>query len=213
MRDTDRLIEELSREAKPVKPLAPPLIRATGLLAALSVAMAAFAAFAGNIDETLAHFPNVRFALELVGALTAGVAGIVAAVVLSIPGRAQAWVYLPLPGIVLWLIGGGLECYRQVNDLGYVPASLFASRDCFLFIVSAGVPAAAAVYVFLRRNLSVEAVRVTVLATLGTALLAATLLQFVHAHGTNPIDFGTHIVAVILLTLFAAAVARLEFRR
>jgi TctA family transporter len=159
------------------------------------------------------HFANARFALELIGALTAGIAAIVAAVMLSIPGRAQAWAYLPLPGLGLWLIGGGLECYRQVGELGYVPVSMFASKDCFLFIVSVGLPTAAATYIFLRRHLSVDAVRVIALATLGAALLAATLLQFVHAHGTNPVDFATHIVAVTLLTLLAAAVARVEFRR
>jgi hypothetical protein len=213
MRDTDKLIEELSRDAAPVKPLASPLARAGLLLAGLIAAMTAFVAYGGHVEETMPHFANARFALELIGALTAGIAAIVAAVMLSIPGRAQAWAYLPLPGLVLWLIGGGLECYRQVGELGYVPVSLFASKDCFLFIVSVGLPTAAATYIFLRRHLSVDAVRVIALATLGAALLAATLLQFVHAHGTNPVDFATHIVAVTLLTLLAAAVARVEFRR
>jgi Negative regulator of sigma F len=213
MRDTDKLIEELSRDAAPVKPLASPLARAGLLLAGLIAAMTAFAAFSGHVEETIAHLAaNARFALELAGALTAGIAAIVAAVMLSIPGRAQSWAYLPLPGIALWLIGGGLECYRQVDELSYVPVSMFASKDCFLFIVSVGLPTAAATYLFLRRHLSVDAVRVIALATLGAALLAATLLQFIHAHGTNPVDFATHIVAVTLLTL-TAAVARLEFRR
>lgn len=213
MRDTDKLIEHLSQQASPVKPLAPPLARAVRLAAGLIAVMAAFAVFGGHVDETLAHLSNSRFALELAGALIAGIAAIVAALMLSVPGRAPAWAYLPLPGIVLWLLGGGLECYHQVDELGYVPISLFASRDCFVFIVSIGLPAAAATYIALRRHLSVNAVRVTALVTLGAALLAAALLQFVHAHGTNPVDFGTHIVAVVLLTLLAATVARIEFRR
>ncbi len=213
MRDTDKLIEELSGDAKPVKPLAPPLRRAGLLLASLIAAMAAFATFGGHVGETIAHFSNTRFVLELIGSLAAGIGAIIAAVMLSIPGRAQSWVYLPLPGVFLWLIGGGLECYRQVDELGYVPVSLFASRDCFIFIVGVGLPAAAAAYLFLRRHLSVDAVRVTALATLGAALLAAALLQFIHAHGTNPVDFGTHVVAVTLLTLLATTVARIDYRR
>jgi hypothetical protein len=90
---------------------------------------------------------------------------------------------------------------------------MFASSNCFIFITTVGVPAAAATYVFLHRHLAVDAVRVMAMATLGAALLAATLLQFVHAHGTNPVDFGTHIIAVTLLMLFASAIARFEFRR
>lgn len=213
MRDTEKLIDELSRDAKPVKPLASPVLRATALLTAIIAAMAAYAAFGGHVSETIAQLSNTLFALELVGALTAGIGAIVAAVMLSVPGRPQAWAHLPLPGIILWLVGGGLECYRQVDELGYVPTSMFASSNCFIFIITVGVPAAAATYVFLRRHLAVDAVRVMAMATLGAALLAATLLQFVHAHGTNPVDFGTHIIAVTLLMLFASAIARFEFRR
>jgi hypothetical protein len=79
--------------------------------------------------------------------------------------------------------------------------------------MTVGLPTAAATYNLLRRHLTVDTVRVTAMATLGAALLAATLLQFVHAHGTNPVDFLTHVVAVTLLMLTAAALARLEYRR
>lgn len=213
MRDTDKLIETLAQDAKPVKPLAPPLMRAGLLLAMLFAAMGALAAYGGHVEETLAHLAGMPFALELIGALIAGVGAVVAAVMLSVPGRARAWLYLPVPGLALWLAGGGLECYRQVGELGYVQTSLFASQDCFFFIVGAGLPSAAASYIFLRRHLSVDAVRVTALAGLGAALLAAALLQFIHAHGTNPVDFGTHVVAVALLMLLAMAVGRLKRRR
>ncbi|MFM9862768.1 MAG: NrsF family protein [Micropepsaceae bacterium] len=212
MRDTDKLIEDLAAGAKPVKPLASPLTRASVLLAGLLAAMATLAAFGGHVTETFAHLTHMPFTLELGGALFAGIGAIAAAIALSIPGRSQVWAYLPLPGLALWLAGGGLECYRQVSDLGYTPASLFDSTDCFFFIVGAGLPTAAASYIFLRRHLSIDSVRVTALATLGSALLAAALLQFIHAHGTNPVDFATHIVAVILLMLFATTLARFNSR-
>ncbi|NOT40192.1 MAG: DUF1109 family protein [Alphaproteobacteria bacterium] len=213
MRDTGKLIEDLATTAKPVKALAPPLARAGVLLAGIIAVMATvMAAFGGHVTETLAHLTSMPFTLELAGALLAGVGAIVAAVTLSIPGRSQTWSYLPLPGLALWLAGGGLECYRQVSDLGYTPVSLFDSSDCFFFIVGVGLPTAAVTYVFLRRHLPIDAVRVTALATLGSALLAATLLQFVHAHGTNPIDFATHIVAVVLLILLTMTLARFDPR-
>ena len=212
MRDTDKLIDELSRGAEPVRPLAAPLARAGMLLAIVLGAIAAFAAFAGHTADTFTHLAHMPFTLELGGALLAGIGAIIAAVTLSIPGRARAWIYLPLPGLALWLIGGGLECHRQISDLGYAFTSAFASRDCFVFIVGAGVPLTATTYLFLRRHLAVDAARVTVLAALGSALLAATLLQFVHAHGTNPTDFLTHVVAVTLLALLGLVAARLDAR-
>jgi hypothetical protein len=70
------------------------------------------------------------------------------------------------------------------------------------------VPTAIASYLALRRSLSLDIVNVAALAGLGAALLAAALLQFIHAHGTNPVDFGTHIVAVVLLTALAMTAGR-----
>jgi Negative regulator of sigma F len=212
MRDTDRLIEDLAQQAKPVKPLANPLLRASALLAGLLAVMAALAMYGGDIAGTLAHLSHMPFSLELGGALFAGVGAIIAAVMLSVPGRAPEWIYLPLPGVSLWLAGGSLECYRQVVE-GYTIASIFASSDCFTFILTAGMPAAATSYFFLRHHLAIGAARVTALASLGSALLATTLLQFVHAHGTNPVDFVTHVVTVALLMLLATMLARFEPRQ
>ena len=203
--DTDRLIERLSRDAAPVRPLAAPFVRALAFLGLVLALMGGFAALGGHVGDTMAKLASLPFTAELAGALLAGVSAVIAAVTLSIPGRSPNWLYLPLPGLALWLAGGGLECYRQVAELGYAPTSLLASRDCFIFILSAGLPTAAATYVFLRRTLSVDVVRVLALAGLGAALLAAALLQFVHAHGTNPVDFATHVVAVVLLMLAGIA--------
>ena len=211
--DTDKLIERLAHDAASVRPLAPPLLRAGAFVAIVSAFMAAFAAFGGNAGETLAHFADMPFTMELVGAALGGVGAVVAAMVLSIPGRSRLWFYLPLPGVALWLVGGGLQCYREVEALGYVARSMFASQACFLFILSAGVPTAAVAYFLLRRSLSIDVVRVTALAAMGGALMAAVLLQFVHVHGTNPVDFGTHVVAVVAVMLFAIVAGRIDVAR
>jgi hypothetical protein len=210
--DTSRLIDRLASEAKPVQPLQAPLLRAGLLLAAVLTAMAAFAGLNGHAGEALTHIAHLPYSSELIGAALAGISAIVAAVMLAIPGRSPNWVYAPVPGLILWLIGGGLECQRQIAELGYVPTTMFASRDCFAFILGAGLPTAVAVYLLLRRSLAINTTRVLALAGLGAALLAATLLQFTHAHGTNPVDFGTHVVAVALLTFFAILLSRVAHR-
>jgi hypothetical protein len=209
---TDTLIDRLAHEAKPVKAQSP-LLRATVFVAVVAVIMGAFGFAAGDAGGTIAHLTDMPFAMDLFGAAFAGVGAIVAAVVMAVPGRSRAWFYLPLPGIALWLVGGGMQCYRQVAELGYVPHSLFASQECFLFIVGAGLPTAIAAYLLLRRNLSVDVVRVTALAGVGAAMMAAVLLQFVHVHGANPVDFGTHVVAVVTVMLFAIVASRLDTGR
>ena len=210
--DTDRMIERLAREARPVRPLPSPFARAAMLLGGVGSAMAAFAVFGGHASETFALLGDARFAAELAGSLIAGVSAVIAAVMLSVPGRSPRWLWLPVPGLALWVLGGGLGCYREVVELGYVPTSLFASRECLFFIVGAGLPTAVAIHLFLRRTLSVEVVQVLSLGAMGAALLAATLLQFVHVHGTNPVDFATHVLAVVLLMLAGMAAGRAGWR-
>ena len=208
--DTDRMIERLSQEATPIRPLPSPFLRAAILLGGVGAAMAALAAVGGHTADVAALLRDPWFALELSGSLIAGISAIVAAVIFSVPGRSPSWLWLPAPGLALWMFGGGLGCYREIVESGYEPTSIFDSSACFTFILSAGLPAAIAIYLFLRRALSVEVVRVLTLGALGAALLAATLLQFVHAHPTNPIDFATHIVAVVLVMLTGVVAARVR---
>jgi hypothetical protein len=211
-RDTDALIERLAREAKPVKPLMGPLWRGGIFVAAVLAAMTALVVWGGHPEETLSHLLEMPFAIELAGAALAGIAAIVAAVVIAIPGRSAAWIYLPVPGVLLWLVGGGLECY-QALAAGFEVQSLLQSRDCFFFIAGAGLPVAGAAYFLLRRTVPMQLLPVTALAGLGAALLAAALLQFMHAHGTNPIDFASHVAAVAAVMLFMIVLGRAGLKR
>jgi hypothetical protein len=211
--DTNALIEKLARDARPVKPLAPPLVRAAVFVAAVLAAMGAFALYAGRVSEAFTHLSEMPFAIELAGALIAGIGAIVAAVMMSVPGRSESWIYLPLPGILLWLIGGAIECYGDVEAVGLTARSLFASRDCFIFIVAAGLPTAGAAYLLLRRAVSIHLLPVMALAGLGAAMLAAVLLQFVHAHGANPVDFATHAVAIAVIMFVMMTAGRIGFKR
>lgn len=210
--DTKSLIDRLAHEAAPVRPLRAPLLRVLTFLGAVGAVMFGAAMLRGGIASAFPHFANPAYGTELFGSFIAGIGAVVAAAMIAIPGRSPNWIYAPVPGLLLWIIGGGLECYDQVADLGYVPISLFASKRCFAFIVSVGIPTAIATFVFLRRNLAVNAARALALAGLGAALLAATLLQFVDAHATNPVDFATHIVAVALLAFLAMLAARFARR-
>jgi hypothetical protein len=210
--DTKTLIDRLAGDAKPVKPLRAPLLRAAAFLVTVAAVMSALVAYSGHPAEMLAQLAHMPYTAEQTGALVGGIGAIIAAVMTAIPGRSPNWVYLPFPGIALWLASGSLECYAQVAGGTYEFTSLFASQDCFIFILGAGVPTAIAAYIFLRHTLSIGVARVLALAGLGAALLASTLLQLMHAHGTNPTDFLAHVAAVALLTLAAMLSARIAAR-
>ena len=211
--DTDALIAKLAREATPVKALLSPLVRAGGFVALALAVMGAVAATAGDVDSVWPKLSDLTFAGSLAGALIAGVAAIVASVVLSVPGRSESWALLPLPGVALWFVSSGAECFQSVADSGWGDGNPFASAACFRFIVTAGVPLALGIFFLLRRAVATNLVAVTALGGLGAAMLAAALLQFMHAHGANPVDFATHVVAVALLMVVMMTLGRSALRR
>lgn len=205
---TDALIEKLARGAAPVKPLSPPFVRAGVFVAAVLVVMGAAATFAGHVDSVLSDLSDMPFAAAFAGALITGVSAIVAAVVMSVPGRSDSWALLPLPGALLWLLSSGVQCYQSVAAFGWGDGGPFASVACFEFITLAGAPVAVGIFFLLRRAVSINLVGVTALAGLGAAMLAAALLQFFHPHGANPVDLATHIVAVIALMVVMMTLGR-----
>jgi len=210
---TDALIENLARDATPVKALSPPYARAGAFVAAVLAVMGAVAFFAGHVDEALSSFSDMPFAAAFAGALVTGVCAIVAAVVLSVPGRSEAWMLLPLPGALLWLLGSGTQCYQAVAAFGWGDDGPFASMACFEFIATAGLPVAVGIYFLLRRSVETNLAEVTALAGLGAAMLAAALLQFFHPHSADPVDLASHIAAVIALIAAMMTLGRRALKR
>ncbi|MCE9522633.1 MAG: DUF1109 domain-containing protein [Alphaproteobacteria bacterium] len=211
-KNTDELITQLTQDATPVTPLWPPYMRAGAFLAAVIAVMGGVAVFAGHVDETLASFIDMPAAAAFAGAIITGVCAIVAAVMLSVPGRSDGWMVLPLPGALLWLTSSGVQCYQSVAASGWGDGGPFASMACFQFIALAGLPVSAGVYLLLRRAVAINLAAVTAYAGLGAAMLAAALLQFIHPHGANPVDLASHIAAIVSLMVVMLALGRRALR-
>jgi len=208
MRDTDELIDTLSRKATPVTPLWPPHLRAGAFLALVIAIMAAFAMFDGNVGATLSSFASAPSLAAFAGALITGVCAIVAAVMLSVPGRSDGWMFLPLPGALLWFVSSFVQCYQSVEATGWGTEGPFARMGCFEFISLVGLPVAAGVYFLLRRAVAINLAAVTAYAGLGSAMLAAALLQLMNAHPADPLDLASHSAAVIMLMTVMMTVGR-----
>lgn len=211
--NTDDLIAGLSASARPVKRLAPPMRRACLWLIAVAVLAAAaivlrcdFPAFARRASEP-------RMALELFATLATGVAGVIAAFHLSIPGRSRAWAWLPAPFAVLWLAVTGWGCvefWPEQNQRGW---ALDQSHYCFVFLLAVGLPLAGLLFLALRRASPLQPRLVAWVGALGAAALAAFVLQFFHPFDVTVMDLGTHLVALAILIAAFSLSARLSLAR
>ena len=201
---TERIIAGLVRDARPVRRLRPPLLRALLWLAAFAALSAAgIALFA---DMRVFHDRMVRpeLATELFGTLATGLCAVIAAFELSVPGRARAWVLLPMPGLLVWLSGAGAGCYRSWAVMGREGWALGDSWKCLALIVGFGVPTAAALLWSLRAARPIAPLPVALLGGLGAASLGAFLLQFFHPFDVTFMDLSIHAAAVLGVVLAVA---------
>ncbi len=192
---TERLIDRLVADARPVRRLRPPALRAALWLAAVAVLATVAILLLADMPLFAARAQNPWLALEMAGALVAGVAAVVAAFHLSLPDRAGAWALLPLPGLALWLAGSGLGCWADWIRFGTGRWDFGESLVCLRFIAAVGLPLGLSLLVMLRRACPLAPARVAAVGGLGAAGLSAFLLQFFHPFDVTVPDLAMHVLA------------------
>ena len=210
--NTDELIAELAAKAGPVRRLAPPMMRALAWLAAIAALAAAPILLRSNLPVFAQRASDPRMAIELFATLGAGVAGVIAAFHLSIPGRARAWAMLPTPFAALWIVTSGAGCWLNWAEQTERGWALGQSADCFLFLLGVGVPLAILLLLALRRAHPLQPRLVAAVGAVGVAGLAAFILQFFHPFDVTIMDLGTHVAALAIIVGVLSVAGRPSLR-
>lgn len=183
--NTDRLIDTLVSEARPVRRLRPPLVRAALWLAVSAVIIAAIAYWhAVKEEHGLRHlfgqFADLGFTLQWLASLLTGITAIVAAFELALPDRSRAWRLLPVPAVVFWFLSIGYGCLTDWVERG--PDGFVAghSFECFGVIVGTSVPLGLFLAWMLRFAGAAWPVETITVGALGTAALSAAGLSLYH---------------------------------
>jgi hypothetical protein len=202
---TEDLITELTAAARPVKRLAPPMVRALSWLAVVAVVSGALILKLSNLPVFAQRASDPRMALELFATLATGIAGVIAAFHLSVPDRPRAWALLPLPFAVMWMALSGLGCYRNWAEQTANGWNLGESSHCFVFLLAVGVPLAGGLLLSVRRARPLQPRLVATVGAVGAAALSAFILQFFHPLDITLMDLGAHLAALALLIGLVAA--------
>lgn len=212
MSSPEALIQELASDLRPVRRLAPPLLRALGWLAvvgALAVALACFADL-GAMVRRLTAAPDMWLAVA--GSTLTAILAAIAAFQTSLPDRKPAWALLPVPGLLLWVGASSLGCLRSWLLPGTHPADLVEARACLVFILGVSVPLSILLVVMLRRGYSLRPNLTAATGGLAAAAAAATLLNFFHPFDAAATDLVVHTGAVVLVVLANRALSGRVFR-
>jgi len=195
----DRLIQGLAADLTPVRRLAPPALRALGWLGvvvALALALAVFADLPA-VWARITMVPDMW--LAVIGAVATAVLASIAAFELSLPDARRDWVWLPLPGVLLWIGASGFGCLRAWVLPETHVAVVDESRDCLLFILALSVPLSALMLLMLRRACPLHPGLAAAMGGLAVAAAAATLLNFFHPFDVAATDLAIHAFAVGLV--------------
>lgn len=208
--DTARLIEFLAAEARPVRRLRRPGLRATMWLGVVGALIGLSIWRFSDLDVFAERAQNARLDWEMAGMLLTGILAVIAAFQLSLPDRSALWAVLPLPPFMLWLTTTGYSCYQHWFTDGWAPGS---SWDCLKFILGVSVPLCASLLHLLQRAAPLAPVRVAAMGGLGVASVAAFTLQFFHPFDVTFMDLGTQVVTVGLVILAASGYERVRLAR
>lgn len=199
---TARLIERLSADAAPVKPLAPPL-RRTLCWVAFAAAIVLLAAYGhGFRDDLAVAAATPRLVLEWLAAVLTGLFAAYAVFQVSVPGRSARWAWLPLPALLLWLATLGASCLGDWQVTG-AEALRFqgAYWHCARAIVITSLPLGLLLLLMVRHAGVVRPRRTALLGALGAAAFSAAGASLFHAGETALMTLLWHIGAVVVLSL------------
>lgn len=213
-RTTDQLIESLSTDVAPVRPLRPPLVRGLVTLVLLGALGALAILLLSDLDPLAMRGSGGegQAALELAAILATGVLAVVAAFHLSIPGRSRLWLAAPLPPFAAWLLLSGLGCYRDLIARGASGLEIGHSGDCLAFILGASLLVGMPLLWRLARARPIDPLPVAALGGLGAAALSAFLLHFFHPFAITFLDLAVHIVAILAVVAISSMLGRRALR-
>jgi hypothetical protein len=205
---TEQVILRLVAEARPVRRLRPPAMRAGLWLLVVAAGAAVAILMFSDLGIFARRAQDPKLMVELAATLATGIAAVLAAFETSLPDRSSSWALLPLPPLALWIASSGYSCYRHWIVFGPDGWALGDSVYCLRFILAMSLPLGTSLLLLLRRAAPLTPVRVAALGGLGVAAIAAFVLQFFHPFDVTFIDLGVHLAAVGIVTAIACGAER-----
>ncbi|WP_298965912.1 NrsF family protein [uncultured Methylobacterium sp.] len=196
MSETSRhapLLDALADDLAPVRPLAPPLLRALAWFAALAGLALVLLVAVADIGALRQRMAAPDALLAALGAGATALAAALAACLSGVPGRSRWWALLPLPPAILWLGASGVGC------LDAPAVGPDQTGGCAAIILALSLPLSLLAILMLRRTCPLRPTLTACLGGLAAAAGAAALLALVHPHAATAADLAVHVVAVALV--------------
>ena len=206
MTDTGTLIDQLTFNARPVRPLASPLRRTLLWTFVAAVVITVLVANLGLRPGILSSAPRV---LEWTGSLLTALMAAYAVFQISVPGHSPSWAWLPLPPLLLWLGALGWGCAGEfLQSGGQALAWESASWQCAQAITMISLPLGFIMLLMVRHAGVVRPAPTAVLAALSAAAMSAAGVSLFHEGESALMVLVWHLGAVAVLCLLSWLLGR-----
>jgi hypothetical protein len=202
-KNTQALIDSLSRDLSPVRPLRHPLIR-TALWVALLVPYTGLVVIVlGFLLKRPISTLDRPFLMEQTFALLTGITAAVAAFASTIPGRKRSYLLWPVLPLIAWLGTLGENCFAT-GPLAITGHNVW----CFPFVIILGTAPAILLWKMLRRGAPLTPNVTAGLGALAAAGVGNFCVRLVHQEDVTLMLLFWHVGGVFLLSILTATAGR-----
>ena len=167
---TDDLIEQLSADVRPVRPLAAPALRALVWLALAVPPVLIVVAVHGVQKSPAMVLGDGRAVIEALAMIATAVTAGIAAFASEVPGAGRRWLWLPLVPLAVWVASVGESCLADFQTAG-AAALAIGSDPCLVPTFFASIVPAAVMFAMIRRGAPLAPVTTLALGGLAVAAL------------------------------------------
>lgn len=202
-KNTQALIDSLSRNLSPVRPLRHPLVRTALWLAPLVPYTALVVMLLGFLLKRPISTLDLPFLMEQTFALLTGITAAIAAFTSVIPGRNRSYLLWPLLPMIAWLGTLGESCVAT-GPLAITGHNLW----CFPFVIILGTAPAILLWKMLRRGAPLTPNLTAGLGALAAAGVGNFCVRLVHQEDVTLMLLFWHVGGVLVLSVLTAIAGR-----
>lgn len=213
MAGTAHLIDSLTGRVEPVAPIGSPGRRTILWLLSACALVAGVTWVMGPRNDLAQLFADRVFVLGRAAALLTGVTAAIAAFRVSVPGRSLAWLWLPMPFLVLWIGTMGYGCISDWAIEGESGLRLGRSYECLAAILGTSLPLGALLLLMVRHAARVRRIPTAIAGGIALAAIAEAGLTLYHDTDASMMDLLVHLVGVSIVVGVVVSTSKGLFRR
>ncbi len=210
---TSDLIRSLAEDAKPVRRLRPPLLRAFGWLCVSGVILGALTMWHGVRPEFLDRMREVAYMVAMMSAMATGILAAVAAFMVGLPDRSPRWALLPLPSLIVWLGNLGYQCLAGWEPLPPGAVTAGAAASCLTTLIFTSLPLSLLLVGMLRHMVWFRPTGVIVLGSIAVSALTSASLAMFHPLDATAMIIGWNLGTVLIVFAVMGLASRIMRRR